>query len=96
VGRVLRHGGFAEVARVLESLVTNCLTAALVRKQVRQHTSAIRQHTSAYVSIRLPHRCARQKAGTSAYVSIRQHTSAYVCIRQQTSADVSIRQHTYA
>jgi len=34
VERVLRHGGFAEVARVLECLVTNCLTAALVRKQV--------------------------------------------------------------
>jgi hypothetical protein len=71
VERVLRHGGFAEVARVLESLVTNCLTAALVRKQVRQHTSAyvsIRQHTSAYVSIRLPHRCARHKAGLSLHV----------------------------
>ena len=34
VERVLRHGGFAEVARELETLVTNCLTAALVRKQV--------------------------------------------------------------
>ncbi len=36
----------------------------------------MRQHTSAYVSIR----------HTSEYVSIRQHTSAYVNIRQQTSA----------
>jgi hypothetical protein len=49
---------------------------------------SIRQHTSAYVSIR-----------TSAYVSIRQHTSAYASIRQHTSARcpfISIRQHTQA
>jgi hypothetical protein len=43
---------------------------------------AIRQHTSAYVSIR---------QHTSAYVSIRQHTSVYVSIRQHTSAYVGIR-----
>jgi hypothetical protein len=49
--------------------------------------SAIRQHTSAYVSIR---------QHTSAYVSIRQHTSAYVSIRQNTSEYVRIRQHTSA
>jgi hypothetical protein len=42
--------------------------------------SVIRQHTSAYVSI-------RQR-------SIRQHTSAYVSIRQHTSAYIRIGQHT--
>jgi hypothetical protein len=44
----------------------------------------IRQHTSAYVSIRPPqpgiHTC-RLSAGISSYVSIRQHTSGYVSIR---------------
>ena len=62
---------------------------------------AIREQTSAYISIR---------QNTSAYVSIlsiRQHTSAYVRIHQHTSAyvvkalfgtaeSVSIRQHTSA
>ncbi len=64
------------------------------------HTSAIRQHTLAYVSIR-PY--------TSAYVSIRlacsvelpehvgaRRVSAYVSTRQHTSAHVSTRQHTSA
>ncbi len=62
---------------------------------------SIRQHTSAYVSIRhlrasAPTCSIRQH--TSAYVSIRQHTSAYVtCVQVlQPSAYVSIRQHTSA
>jgi hypothetical protein len=61
----------------------------------------MRQHTSAYVSIRSGYVGIRRR--TSAYVSIRQHTvrirrhtSAYVSIRQHTSAYVSIRQHTSA
>jgi hypothetical protein len=47
--------------------------------------ASIRQHTSAYVSIRCERRCMRvivhpasPRQHTSAYVSIRQHTSAYV------------------
>jgi hypothetical protein len=68
----------------------------------------IRQHTSAYVSIR-QHTAPLQLQAPlqlrcqylyflyySAYVSIRQHTSAYVSMRQHTSAYVSIRQHTSA
>jgi hypothetical protein len=65
----------------------------------------IRQHTSAYVSIRR-HRGAfalaasRTPVHTSAYVSVRQHTSAYrsVCSRRfaYTCAYVSIRQRTSA
>jgi hypothetical protein len=65
---------------------------------------SIRQHTSAYVSIR--HILASTSTPvyanrwctehTSAHVSTRQHTSAYVSIRQPTSADVSRRQHTSA
>jgi hypothetical protein len=52
----------------------------------------IRQHTSAYVSIR-QHTCIRGQPPTAvnpiryvylAYVSIRQHTSAYVSIRRHT------------
>jgi hypothetical protein len=65
-----------------------------------KHTSyVIRQHTSAYVSIR-QHTAGVQLARDSitckhtSYVSIRQHTSAYVSIRQHTSAYVSIRWHT--
>jgi hypothetical protein len=46
--------------------------------------SALRQHTSAYVSIR---------QHTSAYVSIRQHTSAYVSIRQIDSS--ALHQRVY-
>jgi hypothetical protein len=52
---------------------------------------SIRQHTSAYVSIRVFRSCGsaggRNAAtcctytNTSAYVSIRQHTSAYACLR---------------
>jgi hypothetical protein len=57
---------------------------------------SIRQHTSAYVSIRQPSAYVSIRQHTSAYVSIRQHTSAYVSIRQHTSAYVSIRQHTSA
>ena len=64
---------------------------------------SIRQHTAAYVSIRL--RCIRmlpraiqEDAPPSllvpACVSIRLHTSAYVSMRQHTSVYVSIRQHT--
>jgi hypothetical protein len=68
---------------------------------------SIRQHTSAYVSIR----GAEGYLSIVPYVSIRQHTSAYVSIRQRTSAYgapkatyqqcltsayVSIRQHTSA
>jgi hypothetical protein len=70
---------------------------------------SIRQHRSAYVSIRgTAHLHQRVAASarrhtacyTSAYVSIRQHTSAYVSIRQHTSAHLhrrvaaSARQHT--
>jgi hypothetical protein len=52
-----------------------------------EHTSAydwitIRQHTSAYVSIRHIY----TPLHPPAYVSIRQHTSAYASIRQHTSA----------
>ncbi len=61
---------------------------------------SMRQHTSAYVSIRrtshktcTPFASASIRPHTSAYVSIRQHTSAYVSIRQHTSAYVSIRLH---
>ncbi len=60
---------------------------------------SIRQHTSAYVSMRTPSLakaltmsatdCA-EKVHISA--RIRQHTSAYVSIRQHTSAYVSMRQ----
>jgi hypothetical protein len=64
-------------------------------------TSVLRQHTSAYVSIRqhTPEvedervACNLHVRRTSAYVSIGQHTSAYVSMRQHT-AYVSIRQHT--
>jgi hypothetical protein len=57
---------------------------------------SIRQHTSAYVSIRqqpqaLPAYTHRQH--TSAYVSKRQHTSAYA---RKTLAYVRMRQHTQA
>jgi hypothetical protein len=63
---------------------------------MRQHTSAyvsIRRHTSAYDGIRLHASC-----GWRWLISGRicQHTSAYVSIRQHTSAYVSIRQHTMA
>ncbi len=60
---------------------------------LRQHTSAyvsIRQHTSA--SSRLRACLALLRLYTSAY-SIRQHTSAYVSMRQHTYAYVSISQH---
>jgi hypothetical protein len=57
------------------------------RRQARAYES-IREHTSAYFSIR--QRGAATCAGSG--VSIRQHTSAYVSIRQHTSAYVSIRQ----
>jgi hypothetical protein len=59
-------------------------------------TICIRQHTSAYVSIRNKKTCALNALQQPAYVSIRQHTSAYVSIHQHTSAYVSIRQHTSA
>jgi hypothetical protein len=51
----------------------------------------IRQHTSAYVSIRQKRRWRHQRCAAA---RIRQHTSAYVSKRQHTSAYVSIRQHT--
>jgi hypothetical protein len=54
-----------------------------------------RQHTSAYVSIRL-YTYVSISQHMSAYGSIRQHTAAYVSIRQHTSVYVSIRQHTSA
>jgi hypothetical protein len=75
------------------------------RRAVLPAYVSIRQHASAYVSIRQPlvfraplH---ARRAVLPAYVSIRQdsirqHTSAYVSIRQHTSAYVSIRQHTSA
>jgi hypothetical protein len=54
----------------------------------------MRQHTSAYVSIRAIRRAARRggraQATPSAYVSIRQHTPACVSIRQHTSAYVPL------
>ena len=55
---------------------------------IRQHTSAYVsiRHTSAYVSIR---HSIRQD--TSGYVRIRQDTSGYVRIRQDTSGYVCIR-----
>jgi hypothetical protein len=69
----------------LKRLYTYCrVRAAPPRPPCR---SCIRQHTSAYVSIR---------QHTSACVRIRQHTSAYVSIRQHASACVSIRPHTSA
>jgi hypothetical protein len=64
--------------------------AAAPRFCIRQHTSAyvsMRRHTLACVSIR---------QHTSAHVSIRQRASACVSIRQHTSAHVSVRQHTCA
>ncbi len=70
----------------------------MIHTYIYQSNTAIRQHTSAYVSIR----CAPKHTHSSIdprsdrYVSIRQHTSAYVSIRQHTSAYVSIRQHTSA
>jgi hypothetical protein len=55
----------------------------------------VRQHSSAYVSIRQRRdrgpTCSSIRQHTSAYVSI---YAAYVSIRQHTSAYVSIRQHT--
>jgi hypothetical protein len=52
----------------------------------------IRQHTSAYVSIRMLTCCKaaewREEPLIYTYVSIRQHTSAYVSIRQHTHADL--------
>jgi hypothetical protein len=51
----------------------------------------IRQHTSAYVSIRYMSQATQATQVCRAYVSMRQHTSAYVSIRQHTSAYVSIR-----
>jgi hypothetical protein len=59
--------------------------AASLNTCVRQHTSAyvsIRQHTP-YSAAASLNTCVRH---TSVYVSIRQHTSAYVSIRQHTSA----------
>jgi hypothetical protein len=55
----------------------------------REHTSAyvsirlvsIRQHTSAYVSIYLH---------TSAYFNIRQHTSTYTCIRRSLNSTLQL------
>jgi hypothetical protein len=96
--------------RLRERCVRGLGHGTLSRLQARTSSSriSIRQHTSAYVSIRqrlrqerapLPHASAAA-AGSApappAYVSIRQHTSAYVSIRQHTSAYVSIRQHTSA
>ncbi len=61
---------------------------------------SIRQHTSAYISIRQQASRTRRKlwcaprqraVAPTAYVSIRQHTSAYASIRQRTSAYVSVR-----
>jgi isocitrate/isopropylmalate dehydrogenase len=63
----------------------------------------IRQHTSAYVSIRqhtldvCKHADATYTASKQLYAPLRArapHTSAYVSIRQHASACVSIRQHT--
>jgi hypothetical protein len=58
-----------------------CLLAATDMWQ----TLSIRQHTSAYVSIR------HVPAGGDGYVAAALHTSAYVSMRQHTSAYVSIR-----
>jgi hypothetical protein len=64
----------------------------LSQVSIRQRSTCIRQHTSAYVSVRAPY-CLR-------FPSIRQRTSAYVSVRQRTSAHVSIRsayvQHTFS
>jgi hypothetical protein len=46
---------------------------------------SIRQHPSAYVSIRHGSSGLVARLPMPAYVSIRQHTSAYVSIRQHTS-----------
>jgi isocitrate/isopropylmalate dehydrogenase len=57
--------------------------------QVRQHASAyvsIRQHTSAYVkAVEDQKRDLQVRQHASAYVTIRQHTSAYISIRQRMS-----------
>jgi hypothetical protein len=64
--------------------------------------ASIREHTSAYVSIRQRLACGRlrrrkgRSPSATAYVSIRQHTSAFISMRQHASAYVSIRQHTSA
>ncbi len=48
---------------------------------------SMRQHTSAYVSIRQRRRSFRWYSDTSMLIcSMRQHTSAYISIRQHTSA----------
>jgi hypothetical protein len=63
------------------------------------YVSVLRQHTSAYVSIRAASIAAAYPTGSDALhtsAPSQQHTSAYVSIRQHTSAYVSIRQHTSA
>jgi hypothetical protein len=82
-------------------------TAEVASPNAEAVDTCIRQHTSAYVSIRQLRSLARTlRPLTPAYVSIRQHTSAYVSIRQLrslartlrplTPAYVSVRQHTSA
>jgi hypothetical protein len=66
--------------------------SAYVRSAFRLIYVSIRQHMSAYVSIRQHTSAYVRSAFRLIYVSIRQHTSAYVSIRQHTSAYVSIRQ----
>ena len=48
---------------------------------------SIRQHTSAYVSIRQQHVSILQHSVVTQDVSIRQHTAAYVSIRQHYGGD---------
>ena len=66
----------AAAAASAVSVLVGASAAAAAAARARQHMSghvrirSIRQHTSAYDSIRQHH--------TSAYVSIRQHTSAYL------------------
>jgi hypothetical protein len=67
------------------------LRMEMVREGVNH--ASIRQHKSAYVSIR---RGSRPRGSRIYIYTLCQHTSAYVSIRQHTSAYVSIRQHTSA
>ncbi len=93
------------VLRLLQSLKPVWKMRITPCSKVRLAYVSIRQHTSAYASIRQKMRVTPCSKHTSAYVSIRQHTPAYTSIRQKMRitpcskvrpAYVSIRQHTSA
>jgi hypothetical protein len=83
--------------------LTRCVRACGCICSGVQAFASIRQHTSAYVSIRRKEtltRCVRACgcicSGVQALIRYNYYTSAYVSIRQHTSAYVSIRQQTSA